>query len=292
MAFEIERERLKELFEHTSDGVMVIDRALRIVALNPAAERLTASAASGSVGMRVCSELAVCQNAEGFELCETACPGVAALERGESHPWLEVNIPGRGGRVAPAACIPMKSIEGAPLAMILIRDVSDRAELEERILSIERFDRVSGLYARAYFDDLYRREIKLAERQGRVLAAVITALSGDALDGPEADQVIRVVGDAIRASLRKVDLAGRHDYQTFAMVLLDTDAAGAASLISRIESKVAAIRATGAFTAPFVVRHGIGTVGEDGYGGLLRAARQRLAQGTTREPGVIGRKGD
>jgi diguanylate cyclase (GGDEF)-like protein len=292
VVFEIERERLKELFEHTSDGVMVIDRALRIVAFNPAAERLTASTASGSVGVRVCSEVAVCQSAEGFDLCETACPGVAALERGEPHAVLDVNLPGRGGQVMPAACIPMKGADGAPLAMILIRDVSDRVELEERILAVERFDRVSGLYARTYFDDLYRREIKLAERQGRALAAVVTAISGDALEGPEADQAIRAVGEAIRASLRKVDLAGRHDYQTFASVLLDTDAAGAASLISRIESKVEAIRATGSFKEPFAVRHGIGTVGEDGYGGLLRAARQRVAQGTTREPGVTGRKGD
>ncbi len=292
MGFEIGRERLQELFEHASDGVMIIDRALRIVALNPAAERLTASAASESVGVRVCSEVAVCQNAEGFELCETACPGVAALERGESQTTLDVNIPGRGGQVAPAACIPMKGADGTPLAMIIIRDVSDRTELEERVLAVERFDRVSGLYARTYFDDLYRREIKLAERQGRTLAAVVTVLSGDVLDGPNADQAIRAVGEAIRASLRKVDLAGRHDYQIFATVLLDTDAAGAASLISRIESRIAAIRATGTFKESFAVRHGIGTVGEDGYGGLLRAARQRVAQGKTREPGVTGRKGD
>lgn len=279
MAFEIERERFKELFEHTSDGVMVIDRSLRIVALNPAAERLTACAASDAVGTRVCSEVAVCQNAEGFELCETACPGAAALERRERHAALDVNLPGRGGQVVPASCIPMTAADGSPLAIILIRDVSARVELEEQILARERLDQVTGLYGRAYFDDLYRREIKLAQRQQRALAAVMTALSGEVLDGPDADQVIRLVGEAIRASLRKVDVAGRYDHQTFAMVLLDTDAIGAESLMGRIEARVEASRAAGRIRGVFTVRHAVGTVAQDGYEGLLKATRERLAWG-------------
>jgi diguanylate cyclase (GGDEF)-like protein len=173
----------------------------------------------------------------------------------------------------------MTAADGSPLALILIRDVSDRAELEEQILARERLDRVTGLYARGYFDDLYRREIKLAQRQQRALAAVMTALSGEALDGPDADQVIRLVGEAIRASLRKVDVAGRYDHQTFAMVLLDTDAVGAESLMSRIEARVEASRAAGRIRGALAVRHAVGTVAQDGYEGLLKATRERLTRG-------------
>jgi diguanylate cyclase (GGDEF)-like protein/PAS domain S-box-containing protein len=277
VGFEIERERLKELFQHTSDGVMVIDRALRIVALNPSGERLTACSADTTVGRRVCNEVAVCQNAEGFELCETACPGLAALERVETNSALDVNLPARGGQVAPAVCVPMSAEDGSRLAMILIRDVSDRTALEEEILSVERVDRVSGLYARTYFDDLYRRELKLAERQRRTLAVVLISLSGDVLDGPEADQVIRVVGEAVRASLRKkVDIAGRYDHDAFAIVLLDTDSDGAASLTSRIEARLAAQRAEGRLGADLSVSCGVGSVLKDGYAGLLKAARSSL----------------
>lgn len=276
MGFEIERERLKELFQHTSDGVMIVDRALRIVALNPSAERLTSCSADAVVGQRVCNEVAVCQNAEGFELCETACPGLAALERRETNSVLAVNLPGRGGQVAPAACVPMKAADGSMLAMILIRDVADRAALEEEILSVERVDRVSGLYARTYFDDLYRREVKLAERQRRNLAAVMVSLAGDVLDGPEADQTIRVVGEAIRASLRKVDIAGRYDHAAFAMVLLDTDSDGAASLVSRIETKLTAHRAEGRLRGDLSVSYGVGTVSNDGYAGLMKAAKHSI----------------
>jgi len=276
VGFEIERERLKELFQHTSDGVMVVDRALRIVALNPSAERLTACSADTAVGQRVCNEVAVCQNAEGFELCETACPGLAALERRETSAVLAVNLPGRGGQVAPAACVPMEAVDGSALAMILIRDVADRAALEEEILSIERIDRVSGLYARTYFDDLYRREVRLAERQRRNLAAVLVSLSGEIVDAPEADQSIRVVGEAVRASLRKVDIAGRYDHATFAMVLLDTDSDGAASLVSRIEARLTAQRAEGRLHGDLSVAYGVGTVSNDGYAGLIRAAKHSI----------------
>jgi transcriptional regulator with PAS, ATPase and Fis domain len=146
VGFEIERERLKELFQHTADGVMVIDRALRIVALNPSAERLTACSADAAVGQRVCNEVAVCQNAEGFELCETACPGLAALERFETSSVLAVNLPARGGQVAPAACVPMRrSMVSA--GDDLIRTLQIVLRLKE-ILSVRRVDRVSGLYAR------------------------------------------------------------------------------------------------------------------------------------------------
>jgi diguanylate cyclase (GGDEF)-like protein/PAS domain S-box-containing protein len=277
VGFQIERERLKELFQYTSDGVMVIDRALRVVALNPAGERLTACSADATVGRRVCNEVAVCQNADGFELCETACPGLAALERSETSFALDVNLPGRGGQVAPAACVAMSAADGSSLAMILIRDVSDRTALEEEILSVERVDRASGLYARTYFDDLYRRELKLAERQRRNLAVVLISLSGDVLDGPEADQVIRVAGAAVRASLRKkVDIAGRYDHEAFAVVLLDTDSDGAASLVSRIEARLTAQRTEGRLGSDLSVSYGIGTVSKDGYAGLLKAARSSL----------------
>lgn len=276
MGFEIARERLTELFRYTSDGVIVIDRALRIVAINPAAERLTAFRAEGTVGVRVCNEVAVCQNAEGFELCDTACPGLAAIERSRAHDALEVNLPGRQGQVAPAACVPTTAADGSPLAMILIRDVSDRTALEEQILSVERVDQVSGLYTRAYFDDLYRREVKLAERTQRPLAAVVVWLAGDVMDGSQADQVIRHVGETVRASLRRLDIAGRYDHETIATVLLDADAEGAKSLISRVESRLATLRAQGHLGRGLSVSYGVGTVAKDGYAGLLKAAKQSV----------------
>lgn len=275
MGFEIERERFNELFRHTSDGVMIIDRTLRIVAFNPSAERLTACSADAAVGRRVCHEVAVCQNAEGFELCDTACPGLAAIDRLETHSVIEVNVPGRSGHVAPAACVPIQAANGSALAMILIRDVADRAALEEEVLLVERVDRVSGLYARTYFDELYRRELRLAERQRRMLAAVIVSLGGEVLEGPDADPVIKAVGEAIRTSLRKVDIAGRFDHDVFAMVLLDTDSDGAASSVARIEARLTALRAERRFGG-LTASYGIGTVSKDGYAGLLKAARHSL----------------
>ena len=270
VGFQVGRERFNELFQHTSDGVLVVDRALRVVAINPAASRLTTCSADATIGVKVCHEVAICQNAEGFELCETACPGRAALDRGVTQETLDVNFPGRGGQVAPAACVPMTAADGEPLAMILIRDVSDRAALEEHILVVERVDRISGLCARAYFDELYRREVRLAERQQRALAVVIVSLSGEAMDGDDTDPSIRRVAEAIRASLRRVDIAGRYDHATFAVVLLDADANGAASLIARIEDRLA----KQPLAQGVSMAYGVGTVATDGYAELLKAARQ------------------
>jgi diguanylate cyclase (GGDEF)-like protein len=109
------------------------------------------------------------------------------------------------------------------------------------------------------------------------LAVVIVSLSGDPLDGPEADQAIRAVSEAVRASLRKkVDIAGRYDHDALAIVLLDTDVDGATSLVSRIEARLTAQRAEGRLGADVSVSYGVGTVSKDGYAGLLKAARQSL----------------
>jgi len=280
VAFEIERQRVKELFDHTSDGVMVIDRTLRIVALNPAAEGLTRCSAVDAVGVRVCNEVAICQSADGLELCEAACPGLAALERGKRSLELDVNIPGRSGWVAPAVCIPMKAEDGSPLAMILIRDVSGHAELQEQLLTGERFDRVTGLYTKTHFEELYRREIKLAERQRRSLAAVFLTVAGDVLDSRDGDRILRAFAEAIQASGRKVDIVGRYDYQTYAVVLLDTVETGAASFIGRLKTRVQQkIRTIEGLGDALTVKHGIGTSVQDGYEGLLKAAKQRVAGG-------------
>jgi diguanylate cyclase (GGDEF)-like protein len=145
--------------------------------------------------------------------------------------------------------------------------------LEEEILAVERVDRVSGLYARTYFDELYRREIKLAERQRRALAFLLISLSGETLDGPDADQAIRVVGEAMRGSLRKkVDIAGRYDHDAFAMVLLDTEADGVASFVARMEKRLTSHHAEGRLRG-VSVSYGFGTVSKDGYAGLIKAAR-------------------
>jgi hypothetical protein len=60
---------------------------------------------------------------------------------------------------------------------------------------------------------------------------------------------------------------------------LDTDAAGASSLINRIEARVAAMRASGTMSEGVVMGYGVGTVEQDGYGELLKAARHRLSSG-------------
>ncbi|MFZ5861611.1 MAG: diguanylate cyclase [Nitrospirota bacterium] len=274
MGFQVEQERFTQLFQHTADGVVVIDQALRVVAMNPAAARLTTCSVDTTVGLKVCREVAICQNAEGFELCESTCPGRAALDRGAAHEHLDVNVPGRGGQVVPAACVPMTASDGAPLAMILIRDVSDRVALEEHILAVERVDRVSGLCSRAYFDELSRRELRLAERQQRSLAAVIISLSGEGMDSDSADQAIRRVAEATRESLRRVDIAGRYDHATFAVILLDADADGAASLVARIQDRFARQPLAHGVS----IAYGVGTVATDGYAGLLKAARQSAAR--------------
>jgi hypothetical protein len=49
--------------------------------------------------------------------------------------------------------------------------------------------------------------------------------------------------------------------------------------MGRIEARVEASRAAGKIRGVFTVRHAVGTVAQDGYEGLLKATRDRLAWG-------------
>jgi two-component system, cell cycle response regulator len=61
------------------------------------------------------------------------------------------------------------------------------------LLSVLRDDRLTGLYSRAYFDDLYRRDFAVAQREGRRLAVFV--LDVDAL-GAYNDTFGKAAGDS------------------------------------------------------------------------------------------------
>jgi diguanylate cyclase (GGDEF)-like protein len=119
--------------------------------------------------------------------------------------------------------------DGVPLHFISqIQDISERRELEVRLREQAERDHLTGLYNRRRFHEELRREIGRVARTGE--AAMLAMIDLDRFkdvndrDGHAAgDELLRAVGQALAARLRRSDTLGRLGGDEFAALLVGAD---------------------------------------------------------------------
>ncbi len=114
------------------------------------------------------------------------------------------------------------------------------AELEH----LSRTDRLTGLNNRGYWEQLLEQEFRRYRRSGAVSTLVLFDIDhfkqvNDTHGHPAGDAVIRVIAETLRRGMRSTDEAGRYGGEEFAVILLDTDANGAAYFAERLRRQVA-----------------------------------------------------
>jgi diguanylate cyclase (GGDEF)-like protein len=108
-----------------------------------------------------------------------------------------------------------------------------------RVATQASTDSLTGLANRRMFDEELTLEWRRAHRVGDSLALVLLDLDdfkrvNDAHGHQAGDAVLRAVGRILGAGDRQVDLAGRYGGEEFALILPETDLAGAQRLAERI----------------------------------------------------------
>lgn len=141
------------------------------------------------------------------------------------------------------------------LCLLFKREMLRRLEAEgallaaaERLSIMASTDGLTGLANRRQFDTVLDREWRRVVR----LKAPISLLMVDAdcfkayndqYGHQQGDEVLRSIADCIRSVLRRPgDTGARYGGEEFAVVLADTDAAGAWAMAERIRGAVAALR--------------------------------------------------
>lgn len=129
-------------------------------------------------------------------------------------------------------------------------------------------DPLTGLANRAHFLDQVEEEMVRSDRFRRPLALLMIDLDrfkriNDQHGHAAGDEVLRVFARVLGSSLRSVDLCGRLGGEEFAVLMPETDLAGALPGAERLRQAIEAARVDGvagglAFTASFgvAVRHG------------------------------------
>jgi diguanylate cyclase (GGDEF)-like protein len=108
-------------------------------------------------------------------------------------------------------------------------------------------DGLTGLANRRLFEDRLVREYERARRSGAPFALVMADVDhfkkyNDRYGHVAGDECLRKVGGAIAAGARRpADLAARYGGEEFAIILADTDLAGANAVADRVRAAVAAL---------------------------------------------------
>ena len=145
-------------------------------------------------------------------------------------------------------------------------------------------DGLTGLANRRPCEDALTKEVVRAKRLGDPLALIVADLDdfkavNDAHGHPTGDKVLREFAEALKASVREIDLPSRWGGEEFVVVLPGTDEAGGAHVAERIRREFARRVVLAPSGEQIITTASFGVVGFAGRGGtseLLAAADAAL----------------
>ncbi len=129
--------------------------------------------------------------------------------------------------------------EGLPVIYVLINDVTVLKESEERLRLLSITDSLTGTSNRRHFVEAAEQELARARRYGHPSSLLMLDIDhfksiNDTHGHAVGDEALRTFTAACRALLRESDLLGRTGGEEFAILLPETDVAGARMVAERI----------------------------------------------------------
>lgn len=118
-------------------------------------------------------------------------------------------------------------------------DISERAEIEERLLYLTNHDDLTDLYNRRFFE-LALAQVDLTENMPiSIIMADINGLRlvNDSIGYDAGDKIIQSAAKVIRDSCRSLDMVARIDGDEFAVILVNTDQKEARAIVKRMKEK-------------------------------------------------------
>jgi diguanylate cyclase (GGDEF)-like protein len=117
---------------------------------------------------------------------------------------------------------------------------------QDMLMQRAQVDALTGLRNRAYLDERLAEEIASSSRTGRPLSLVMIDLDlfkslNDSYGHPFGDLVLQRVGDTLGRSIRPGDVACRYGGEELAVILPDTNIAGAHAMAERFREQIKAL---------------------------------------------------
>ena len=233
---------LRAILEHSGDAIITTDPEARVVAWNPAAERLFGWRREEIVGLPA---------EQVWEEPEERRRLLRLVEKKGRVIDYETRLKTRDGRVIDVSITmsQLRDEDGRLIGTIGIsKDIRKRKKMERELKRLATTDMLTSLYNRAHFNTLLVEEVERAKRMSVPISLALADLDGfkeynDSQGHQAGDGALRRVGRGVLGVLRRhVDSAFRYGGDEFTFVFPGTgieDARGAAErLRARIEQEV------------------------------------------------------
>jgi diguanylate cyclase (GGDEF)-like protein len=127
------------------------------------------------------------------------------------------------------------------LEQLVAERTSELEQANAQLAALATTDQLTGLHNRRYFDDHGRRAVDVAQRSGRPLSLAIVDTDrfksvNDRFGHPAGDEILKDVARVLRESARKSDLVARIGGEEYAILMPETDAAGALVVAERMRA--------------------------------------------------------
>lgn len=246
-AMEAEARRSEATFrllaENSSDVVSHLDLAGRRFYISPAAEAIYGRPIAELVGRSSLED--VLPDDAGI-----AQEAVARLNAGERDVRASYRIRRPDGGtvwIEAAARLVTDERSGAPDGIVaVVRDVTERKALEDRLVALARTDGLTGLANRRSFDEALAVEWRRARREGTPLSLLLVdidrfKLFNDHYGHLAGDACLRDVAGVISAAVRRpADLVARYGGEEMVVLLPNTHADGAQAVAEQVRAAVEA----------------------------------------------------
>ena len=137
---------------------------------------------------------------------------------------------------------------GDPIETVLVmRDISERKGLEEKLSLLALTDGLTGLANRRAFDEAFGREWHRTLRESSQMSLLLLDLDhfkefNDCYGHQVGDDCLRTVSNAIRAVVRAGDIASRYGGEEIAIILPSSGISGAFQTAEKVRCAIVALR--------------------------------------------------
>lgn len=290
--------RFHSLARVAADAIITIDENSTILSFNQRAERMFGRPAETMIG----SKLHAIIPARYRPLHDA---GVAGIGRKGGAPFggqtKEFHALRRDGREFPIELtVATWADEGGRLFFIgIIRDITERKQLEEDLRRMATTDSMTGVYNRRRFLELMVQEMHRAHRMLHPLALIMLDIDlfkriNDTYGHAIGDEVIKSLTRACTSELREIDIFGRIGGEEFAILLPELRREQGLEVAERLRRKIETleVEANDRRIVRFTVSMGVAVLGMNDRIPELFFARADAALYHAKEDGRNRVKGD